>query len=302
MTETYSRESIRFPPSGSVWVPRSGRRAAAAGLSLYSPCAPLVVLGQRALYAAVRTVGPWVVPGPRARWSDPAGEAWDALMSAWREALGGWDAIALYRRPDASRTGFALLLLLRGRPVAFVRVSTDPSRTERESAVLAGVHAAAPRSFAAAAPIAHGDIDGWGWLATESVPNYPLGALRRGELRKTIAGELSAVLARVLDRPDGTPEHWVPCHGDFSPWNLRTSIRGTVWVIDWEDAAYAPPGVDLLYGDLTAHTTFGSALPSRTTPEASEWVGALIRARLAAGEDRSSINNRLLDALGRVPT
>lgn len=301
VTETYSRESIRFPPSGFVWVPRAGRREAAAGLSMYSPCAPLVVLAQRALYAAVRTVGPWVMPGPRATWAEPAGDAWDALCAAWRATLGEWDAVALYHRPDRGRTGFALLLLREGRALAFVRVATDPSRTEREFAVLAGLHAAAPRSFVTAAPIAHGEVDGWGWLATESVPNYPLGALRRAETRHTVAGEIGAVLAGILERPAGTPEHWIACHGDLSPWNLRTSIRGTVWVIDWEDAAWAPPGVDLLYGDLTAHTTFGSPLPAQTSAEAAEWVGAILSARLTAGEDRSSINNRLLAALAQVP-
>ncbi len=268
---------------------------------MYSPCAPLAVLAQRALFVAVRTVGPWVIPGQRATWTEPAGDAWEALCVAWHEALGPWDSIALYHRPDEGRTGFALLLLAKGRALAFIRVATDPARTQREYAVLRGLHEAAPRSFVTAVPIARGEAHGWGWLATESVPNYPLGALRREDTRHAVAREIEDILPGVIERPPGTPERWTPCHGDFSPWNVRTDLRGRVWVIDWEDADYAPPGVDLLYGDLTARTTFGSPLPASADPAAADWVAGRVRQRLSAGEDRSSINHRLLAELARIP-
>ena len=36
-------------------------------------------------------------------------------------------------------------------------------------------------------------------------------------------------------------------HGDFAPWNLRRTGPGELVLVDWEDAAYGPPGADEVF-------------------------------------------------------
>lgn len=303
MIQAESRKSIVFPPAGNIWVPRAGRRAAAAGIAMYSACLPRGVTLQRGLYAAVRLLGPRIMPGVRASWDDPVQpEVWQSLTEDWREVLGPWDSIVLYRRPNRERVGFAVLLLKAGRSVGFLRVTPSARRAEREYSIMRGIHGAAPVTFTIPEPIAFGSCDGWGWLATRSMPNRPLGALREPRARHAIAAEVGEILDQVLPRGPDTPSHWRGNHCDFAPWNLRTGRHGSVHVIDWEDAAYAPPGTDLLYGDLTARITFGTPLPSRTAREASDWLKDRLSTAILVGEAPNSLKNRLLDELRRVPT
>lgn len=295
------RESVRFPSSGHIWVPISGRRSAAAGLSLHSPCKPIKVLAQRTLYLAVRAFGPAVLPGERASWGIPLPEdQWREIVQQWRAEVGGFDAIALYRRPQLGRSGFAALLLREGRGVGFVRFHPDASRVNREFRVVTGVWEAGPTSFSVARPIASSEL-AWGgaWLLSESLPNYPLGAVRRETVRHRVVAEVGEVLSSILPREAGTPAHWVAVHGDLSPWNMRTLLSGDVRVIDWEDATYAPPGVDQLYADLTAQGTFGTGRPTAASAEAVDWLHALIRGRGKGDIERA--DRLMLDGLARVP-
>jgi hypothetical protein len=73
-----------------------------------------------------------------------------------------------------------------------------------------------------------------------------------------------------------------------------------VWVIDWEDATYAPPEADRLYSDLTAQTTFGRGRPASAPRETLEWLVARIGARRRPGQDASIDDARLLHELGLV--
>lgn len=274
VTGSPDHRTIRFPRTGHIWIPPTPRRAAASGVAMHSPCQPVKVAAQRALYLAVRVFGGRVIPGERDDWHDPLPrDEWDDLLRVWAAEVGTFDQLVLYRRPQAGRVGFAALLLRGGTGVAFARFHPDPDRIEREFGVLQGIHSARPSSFSVAKPLATGTTGGdGGWLLSESLPNYPLGAVRKPETRARVAGEVSDVLAGFMKRPEGVPAHWLPAHGDFAPWNLRTLISGGVRVIDWEDAGFAPPGVDLLYGALTAHTTFNSPLPQQAGAEAIEWV------------------------------
>lgn len=306
MTAGIDRRSVRFPGSGHIWIPCSGRRAAAAGLSMHSPCAPVKVLAQRALYVGVRILGPRLIPGERAMWRTPLpDDEWTTVLQAWREAVGEFDSLAMYLRPQAGRTGFAGLLLDRGRAVAFARVQPDKDRIEREHLVMSQLSAARPSSFRVARPIAKGEVDGSGWMLTSSVPNYPLGAVRSARTRRVVSAELSDILLGVLDRPAGVPSHWMPAHGDFSPWNLRTELSRAVRVIDWEDTGFAPPGTDLLYGALTAHATFGGPLPGVVPDEAADWIEGILIDRIrrddARAEDLTDANAALLRTLRGLP-
>ncbi|HKT57436.1 MAG TPA: phosphotransferase [Microbacterium sp.] len=301
MSDRLDTRSIRFPASGHIWIPAHGRRAAASGLSMHSPCHPLKVLAQRALWAGVRVAGPRLIPGERVTWQPPVpDEEWQSLLAQWRDAAGAFDGIAVYHRPQTGRTGFAALLLRAGRGVAFARLHPEAARIRREFEVVSGVHRARPRTFRVAEPIA-ADDGALPWMLTRSVPNYPLGPLRSARRRGAVADELGGILAGVLDRPAGVPAHWVPAHGDFTPWNVRTDLARRVYVIDWEDAGYAPPGVDALYGALTAHTTFGAPLPADAPREARDWLDALIADRAARESGSAAANAELRALLGAIP-
>ena len=291
-----------MPGAPHIWIPLSGRHAAAAGLSMHSPCAPVKVMAQRVWYAAVRLAGPRLIPGRRSTWSPPLPEdEWAAVLDAWRRTVGEFDSLAMYLRPQAARGGFAALLLDHGRGVGFARVQTDEGRVMREYSVMSQLHEARPSSFRVAQPLATGAIGSSWWMLTSSVPNYPLGAVRSARTREVVSSELSQILLDTLDRPAGVPRHWVPAHGDFSPWNLRTELSGTVWVIDWEDVGFAPPGVDLLYGSLTAHTTFGAPLPSAIPDEAGEWVERMLLDRIRREGQPGDANSVLVTALRDLP-
>jgi hypothetical protein len=254
------------------------------------------------------------------------GEDWDRALAGWQSVCGPFDALALYHRPQETRTGFAALLLREGRGVGFVRCHPDAARIESEFAILRGVYDAQPHSFRVAEPLAWVRLDpvsdtadsrhadpqrrastdpqadhGGAWLMTRSLPNYPLAALRNPARRDAIAAEITEVLQNIprdaLPRPVGTPDHWTPAHGDLAPWNIRTSPTGTIWVIDWEDVRYAPPGADHLFGVLSAHTTFGFALPARPDAEVLDWIERLIRARGDATGQLTDSDERLLVAI-----
>lgn len=298
----FSRASIRFPTSGHIWVPGSSARAAAAGLSMHSPCTAPAVLAHRLLFGAVRIVGARVLPGERASWPDPIDpDSWRECVRDWQELVGAWDSVALYQRPQQGRSGFSVLLLREGRGVGFVRVSPDHERAAHEFAVLEGLQRAEPESFTAARPLGFGTVDGYSWVASASVPNYPLGAVRQRAVRLRVIEEIGDVLETVLTHTAGQPTGWRGAHGDASPWNLRTDLLGRVIVIDWEDAGFAPAGADLLYADLTAQLTFRGQRAASSSPEAAEWVRALLSARRVDGEGADSINNRLLTALDAIP-
>lgn len=303
MSIDFSRESIRLLKNEHIWVPRISGRAAAAGLSMHSPCRPTAVFIQRALYGAVRLLGPHALPGSRDSWEDPVPSGvWESFVEEWHALFGAWDSAALYRRPQGDRTGFAILLLRDGRGVGFVRVATSREAVQKEFDVMRGVYKARPTTFIIARPACWGAAEEWAWLATESVPNYPLGAVKRADVRLSVTTEIGDILDKVLVRTEDTPSHWRGSHGDLSPWNLRRELRGAVRVIDWEDAGFAPPGVDELYGALTAHLTFGSPLPCSTNQEAATWLATMISARRDSDKGPKSINNRLLGALAAVPS
>ncbi|MCW3158758.1 hypothetical protein [Micropruina sonneratiae] len=289
--------SVRFPSSGHIWVPQHGRRAAAAGLSMHSPCRPLKVLAQRVLYLGVRAFGSRVLPGERDSWEDPLPQdQWQQVLAELRSHTGSFDSLVLYRRPQRGRTGFAALLLREGAGVGFARFHPDAGRIEREFRIVSGIHAARPQSFDVARPIASGRVDeGGAWLLSESLPNYPLGAVRDAGQRDRVADELADLLAAVVDRDDATPAHWRAAHGDLSPWNLRTLLSGAVRVIDWEDAGFAPPRADRIYGALTAATTFGAPPPSSAPGETIDWLQQLIVARGRGTADAA--DRAMLDAL-----
>ncbi|KNY05445.1 phosphotransferase [Microbacterium sp. GCS4] len=243
-----------------------------------------------------------MVPGERARWTPPLPEeVWSGLLEEWTSHVGRVDSVAVYHRPQTGRVGLSALLLREGRGVGFVRVSNDVARVNHEARVVRALNRARPETFRVAELVAAEDVNGLGWMLSESVPNYPLGAVRRSRTREAVAAEISDVLSDALDRPADVPPHWTVAHGDLSPWNLRRRISGAVQVIDWEDAAYAPPGVDALYGALTAHVSLGTPLPVSAPAEAHAWVDDLLSGRIATQPDAAAEITRTRDVLRAIP-
>ena len=302
MTESFKR----YPPGrGELLVPMTDRRDALAALALIPVCRASAVLAQNAARGLVRLLGPRALPGGAVSWvpAVPAA-AWSALESRWRASLGPWDACAVLGRAQSDREGAALLLLADGMPSAFVKLRRDGEAVTRERAALEAVGRASPRNFGAPTVMDAGEEGGWTWLATSALPPR----LHRMPARppvETIAAEIDSALS-PLPRPAGTPAEWRPMHGDFTPWNLR-SLDGALWLLDWEEAGWGPPGADrVLYraAEATLSSREGIRRDPRDAPAAAFWRRR-IAARAGARRDRR-LATRLDAALaamgGSAPT
>ena len=286
---------VRVPPDRRyVWVPLDSRRASLSGLGLYSATRRRGRLGSAGLAAAVRVAGPRVVPFPRERWTPPMGaEAWAALVEAWR-ALPPHDGLALHEKPQVGRSGFGVLLMRAGRPVAFVKTRPAGGRGN-ELPVLRALQEARLPALRTPAVLAAGEVAGWTWLAQEPMPPRGRGGRRRLLDVPRFLGQVQPVLAQCLPRPAGTPEHWEPAHGDLTAWNTRVDRSGRTWVFDWEDAGWGPPGADDTYYRATAAVLLGR--PAGTAPvEAVEWWLSTVASRARTGDD-AELSARLTSTL-----
>jgi Phosphotransferase enzyme family len=259
-----------FPASsGPIRVPLSSRRAALAGLALYSACRGPAVLAQRAAWAWVTLLGPHALIGRSVPWQPIDGDAWQALADHWRATIGRFDEVAGYVRSDQSRGGFAVLLLDRGHPVAFVKAHPGPSSSiQDEERAMRLAWLAAPTAFRVPAVMDGGRVGEWSYYAVQPLPT----ALHRAPVRPpltAIVRDLDRVLAQ-LPRPMGTPAHWRPMHGDLTPWNLREVPGNALYLVDWEHAAWGPPGADEMLYRATASALDG------TPVEHCGWYGEAI--------------------------
>jgi hypothetical protein len=235
-----------FPPGWDhLKIPVSSRQAALAGLALYSACRPRAIWLQRAAWAWIRLLGPRHLPGRAAMWQPPM-EQWLELAEALEKALGPFDAMAGYLRVQTSRPGVALLLLRRGQAVAFVKTRKGPSEALlNEGRSLSAVSAYAPKTFRAPTPLHSGEVAGWHYLAVSPLPaqlHRPPVDPPVGEILQ----EVRSALAAVPRPPDLSPD-WQPMHGDFAPWNLRTTGPRSLYLFDWERAGWGPAGADEVF-------------------------------------------------------
>ena len=121
-----------FPPGrGNLKIPISSRRAAHAGLALYSPCRQKGRLARWVAWRAVGLLGPIALPGNPVEWHAPMeARIWGDLVAEWSQVVGSFNVLAVHERSQASRRGFAALLLRDGDPVGFVKVrDTDGGNT-----------------------------------------------------------------------------------------------------------------------------------------------------------------------------
>lgn len=275
-----TRTSFTFvrPTMGTrnVLVPATSRRGAAAGVSLITRSRWYAVAAQWALWGVARSLGPRAIPGRPATWDPPWGRhAWATLQPA----LPGFDELAVYTRPQASRTGMAALLLRRGVAVGFLKLRSDAGELDREERALRAFPQGTVGTFRVPQVLDRGSVSGMHWMLLTAMPPRPAAPASRTAVGPVL-DELQDHLAAVLPRDPGTPGHWRPMHGDLTAWNLRRIGRGLPWLIDWEDASWAPPAADLVYYRATHLAVFGHVPPGTVAPDAAEheeaaefWLG-----------------------------
>ena len=237
-----------FPPGqGNLKIPTSSRLAARAGLALYAPCRPRGRLARWIAWRTVGFLGPKTTPGKPVEWQPPVKPGiWETMKSEWRRLVGRFDEVAVHERIQQSRGGFAGTLLAEGIPAGFVKVRDGESAPMlNEHRALEAMGSSRPRFFEVPRPLAVGKVAEWNYLLTAALAP-DLHRMPVEPPLPAIVGEIRAGL-EALSRPANIPAHWEPMHGDFTPWNLRQRRDGTLFLIDWEDAGWAPPGADEVY-------------------------------------------------------
>lgn len=289
---------VRFPPKWRlVLVPTAPRAATALGVSLYTASRPVPLLAQRALWAAARVAGARALPGPRETWTPPVPE--DVLTGVWAEVAGHTGhraaAFAVYERRQSTRAALTLFACA-GRRSLLVRVRASAAELALERAIADAARGNPPASFRVPAAVAGGEVEGWHWVAYETIATRPHAPL--GSPGPALFDEVSDLVERGLDRPANVPEHWRGAHGDLTAWNLRRTNLGR-WLIDWEDAGWAPPGADRVYWSVVAQTLRRRPVRPPAVdehPEAAAHWRRIVEAR--AADDDPALHQRLLDLLG----
>jgi hypothetical protein len=266
--------------TGPVRIPVSSKGAAVASATLYAPVKRVTSFLQALALIYLRTFGPHWFPGRAQRWETPVpNDVWNKFASEWATYIGAFDSFAVLERRQRSREGFGLLLLSGQSPVAFVRVNKKrDDRFEREFKALDLIHRSLVASFMAPRPLAKGYAGEWAYLATSAMLPGRHSAAMAAPI-KQIAAEIQRALVNTT-RPDGIADHWVPMHGDLTPWNLRRAPGPGLYLFDWEHVGWAPPGADEVMYLATLSLLDGRKEALTCWPEARGfWVERLRQAQ-----------------------
>ena len=293
---------VRFPPKWrNVLVPTEPRSATALGTTLYTASRPVPLLAQRALWLAARTVGSRALPGPRENWRPDLPEAvFAGFRSEWLELTAGrCDGLAVYNRPQSHRSGLVVLVCA-GPASIVVRVRDDPRALDHERLISEAADRLGAEGVRVPRLRGRGSANGWHWSAYEAIASRPHRPARVAD--EALCAKISAVVEAALPAPTGMPPDWRGSHGDLTGWNLRVARRQT-WLMDWEDAGWAPPGTDELYFAATTAALHSKpahplALAGRY-PEAAARLAGEIANRPTEASERQ-LQERLLIALGPV--
>ena len=233
-----------FPPGpGQVYVPVRSRRTALTAISLYGPSRPRAVRLHGSVWWLVRLLGPRILPGSASVPDLPVDpSSWDRLVEVWTDGLGVFDDVVLLRRVQSDRSGFMVLILRRGSPIAFVKVREEETQEARAEVVaLTCLADLPPSAFVTPRILLSGSAGGYHYVAQSPLPG------RHRPARRFSLPDVCADIQRGLAGfpvPAHAEPHWVPMHGDLTPWNLRSLSDGRIVLIDWESAAWGPPRAD----------------------------------------------------------
>jgi len=128
------------------------------------------------------------------------------------------------------------------------------------------------RSFRVITCVDRFSYENWSVRLYEPLPRLHRPARLDAARIRCVSEEVSLALQDLLPRADGIPSHWQPMHGDFVPWNLREDSLGQLWLLDWEDAGWAPPLADFVRY-VVAYYSLGWTTPARITTVVTKAVG-----------------------------
>ncbi len=291
---------VRMSPDvGYVDVPTSSRKDALAGIAFYTACRGEAVRAQRAAWVATAALGTHALRGRAAPWKAPMShEVWASLVARWRHVVGGFDSMAI-AHPVASRPELRLLLLSQHEPRATVKLRSSATDLARhEVSVLAMMAESRPRSHRTPQVLGAGEVEGWSYLLLTPLPakihrppdHPPLSG---------IVGEISVGLGR-LDRLGSVPHHWQPMHGELAPWTLRRTADGALVLLDWEGAAWGPPGADEVFYRAAAAAIDGRPPGPTHVREAVDFWRRRVQEGRAPDRVAGAFAARFVEALGEM--
>lgn len=285
-----------FPPGHrNILLMRDDKHSAIEGLALYSPVRYRGRLARFLARAALRLGGPRLLPGrsleglPLDVFSN-GGE----IRQLVRALYGEYDGEAANSRRPPHSPGGTALLMRGGSPWLFLKIGSRSS-VEREWEALSLLHARRSEDspFLSPTPLSHHHLTHVSVLVTEPLPLDK----DRPSLSPPLARIVRSIRSSLcnLRRGAGVPHHWQPAHGDLSPWNIRES-GPRIYIVDWEEARYAPPLADQLYFHLTRsavrHATID--LDTSTYREAADYWRTVFSHR-----PESTLKKRVLELLDR---
>jgi hypothetical protein len=229
-----------------------------------------------------------------------APDDWQTLLDELNAVVGPFDSHTVYERRD-NREGLLMLLLNGDDSVGFVKARTgDAPGLTREEEALHLAELADVRSFITPRSLGSGAVAGWRYLVTSAMPPR-MHRMPAGAPEPAILEDIGTVLA-TLDRPDEVPNSWIPFHGDFTPWNLRQIDDTTPWLIDWEDAGWAPPQADRVLYLISAYAVGRAVgdIPGDAAEAIDYWWNEITRRideKLAGGVEPQQVDYGMIEAL-----
>jgi hypothetical protein len=273
---------------------RAGGHARAV-FTLTGAAAPARVLEHAVLAAGMRAGGVRALPRTPALPVWPACDA-TTLEGSLRQVVRGFALLGAVapRQPDRQR--LLVFGTARGSTVV-AKVSVDAPAVDREALVVDRLSQEPIPAIATARLLEHGHLDVAGTAAHAVVTEHVAGPQRPTWSAPPLALFARHLAERLgdLDRPVGTPAHWLPNHLDLSPWNLRRTQRGLA-LFDWEWSTFAPPETDRAYFE-TCVAAMGRGPVPQMSAECRDYLLQVVRARL---DCRALLDQRLHAILHRA--
>ena len=237
---------LGFPPGRHfIVLPAQPRRAALNGLALYDAVYPHQVLAEVALRALLSLR---LHPLLRLRHHPPLppDDWWSSWIEDVVQPLTGPVHTAAFRLlgdDEGEPDRFTCLLFDEaGEPLAFGKVWRNASEAHLLR-VLISLEQEPPRSFSVPRRLAFGEHGNRPYLLQRPLPGG-----RHRRMRPDPAG-VRAVIADIQERSMWVPrssdgQSLVPAHGSLTPLNLRQASDGSLWLVDWDEAGWAPHRYD----------------------------------------------------------